>query len=237
MAQQTPIFVALPTSNTGAGTLLPSLFPNIDKVLLLAIGWHAFKLAHLFKLDTCIKEKPATSFLDFENGAIIHKEWEPSIKEYPLFISLYSPLVVYFNILQIHVTSSGNLPVIHQVIFGCSKYLCSLYDLYIEYDWTALLNYHFAFHAKHLQEMLRGDYSQWSEIDWALQTRFLIAHAFPHPSKDRTASPCPAADVSKQLCNDFNYHHCTWAKCPHIHKCKGCDSPNHGMSACSSKQT
>src|SRR5882724_9527362 len=74
ISQQTPIFVAPPMNNTGAGMSLPSLFANIDEVLLLAIGQHAFKPVHLFKLDTHIKDKSATSFLDVENGAIIHKE-------------------------------------------------------------------------------------------------------------------------------------------------------------------
>jgi hypothetical protein len=74
-----------------------------------------------------------------------NREREPSVKEYPSWLSLYNPLVYYFSILQIQLSSSGNLPAIPQVILACNGYLRLLYDLYLEYDWTALLNYHFSF--------------------------------------------------------------------------------------------
>jgi hypothetical protein len=169
------------------GTSLPSLFPDIDEATLLAIGRHTFKPGHISKLDTHIKDKVMSTILDFENGTLIHREREPSTKEYPTWLSLYNPLVLYFSILQVHVSSSANIPAIRQVIIGCNDYLRTLYDLYIEYDWTALLNYHFAFHARRLTDMTRGDYSRWGEIDGALQTRFLIGHPRTRAAKDKSS--------------------------------------------------
>jgi hypothetical protein len=234
LGQQT--FVPPPTNNTGAGTSLQSLFPEIEEGTLLAIGRHTIKPGLIYKLDTRLKDKPTATFLDFENGAIVHREREPSVKEYPSFLSLYNPLVLYFSVLQIAVSSSGNLPAIRQVIFSCNEYLRTLYDLYIEYEWTSVLNYHFTFHAKRLTEMARGDYSHWGEIDGALQTKFLIGHPRARLSKERpSSSTSNGADVSKQICNMFNYGKCTRAGCKRIHKCKGCQSADHGQSTCSSK--
>ena len=56
---------------------LPSLFPDIDEARLLAIGRHTFKPGHISKLDDRIKAKVTLTVLDFENGALIHREREP----------------------------------------------------------------------------------------------------------------------------------------------------------------
>ena len=193
--QPSALFVPPSTTNSGAGTSMLSLFPDINEATLLAIVRHTFKPGHISKLDTRIKDKVPLTILDFENGALIHREQEPSTKEYPTWHSLYNPLVLYFSILQVHVSSSNNLPAIWQVIIGCNDYLCTLYGLYIEYDWTALLNYHFAFHARRLMEMAKGDYSRWSEIDGALQTRFLIGHPHICLPRDKSMSSWPPVRV------------------------------------------
>ena len=131
---------------------------------------------------------------------------------YIYLMTLNILLVLYFSILQVHVSSSGNIPAIRQVIIGCNEYLRTLYDLYIEYDWTALLNYHFAFHARRLMEMAKGDYSCWSDIDGALQNHFLIGHPRIR-AKDKPVPSRPTQDISKQTCNDFNFRTCTRVKC------------------------
>jgi hypothetical protein len=89
-APQPHLFMPPPTGNTGASASLPFLFPEIEEGMLLAIAQHAIKPGTLFKLNTCIKEKPSATTLDFENGSLIHREWEPTIKEYSSFVSLYS---------------------------------------------------------------------------------------------------------------------------------------------------
>ena len=109
-----------------------------------------------------------------------------------------------------------------------------LYDLYIEIDWMALLNYHFAFHARCLTKT-EGDYSHWSKIDGALQTQFLIGHPCIHLPRDKSMSSRPPLNITKQLCNDFNYRSCTHMKCPWIHKCKACDNSDHGYASCPNK--
>ncbi|KAF8586874.1 hypothetical protein K439DRAFT_1306482, partial [Ramaria rubella] len=125
-------------------------------------------------LDTRIREKVSTATLDFENGCLVQRDKDPSPKDYPNWGSLYYPLLCYFSILQMQVLSTGNTQACKPFIFGCNEYLHSLYTMYIEYEWTAVLNYHFATHAKHLAEMTYGDYSRWGEIDGNLLNRHLI---------------------------------------------------------------
>ncbi|KAF8592101.1 hypothetical protein K439DRAFT_1325900, partial [Ramaria rubella] len=192
---------------------IQSLFPDIEEAVLLAIGRHTFRPGHIFKLDTRIREKVSTVTLDFENGCLVQRDKDPSPKDYPNWGSLYYPLLCYFSILQ------------------------SLYTMYMEYEWTAVLNYHFATHAKHLAEMTYGDYSRWGEIDGNLLNCHLIGHPRARLYKDKPSAPKVASDISKQTCNDFNYRQCTRLKCACMHKCRTCDSTEHGHSSCPSKKS
>jgi hypothetical protein len=223
--------------NTGAGTSsLQSFFPDIEEAVLLAIGRHTFRPGLLFKLDTRIREKSPATTLDFENGTLVQRDKDPSPKDYSSWASLYHPLLRYFSILQMQVLSTSNSFMGKQFVFGCNEYLQSLYTMYLEYDWTAVLNYHFTVHAKRLTEMTHGDYSHWGEIDGTLVNRYLIGHPRPRAFKDKSNAVKPSVDISKQTCNDFNYRQCTRTKCTRIHKCKTCDSTEHGQSSCLSKK-
>jgi hypothetical protein len=205
--------------NTGAGrSSLQSFFPDIEEAVRLAIGCHTFRPGVLFKLDTRIREKSPATTLDFENGTLVQRDKDPLPKDYPSWASLYYPLLHYFSILQMQVLSAGNSFAGKQFVFGCNKYLQSLYTMYLEYEWMAVLNYHFAVHARHLTEMTHRDYSRWSEIYGTLVNHYLIGHPRTHTSKDKLNTVKPSVDISKQTCNDFNYRQCTRYKCSHIHK-------------------
>ncbi|KAF8578105.1 hypothetical protein K439DRAFT_1298782, partial [Ramaria rubella] len=69
------------------------------------------------------------------------------------------------SILQFFIIASGNVPAIQQVVLGCSEYLRILYYTYTCYEWTAVLQYHFAFHSRRLAKMRDGDYSGWQTMD------------------------------------------------------------------------
>ena len=62
-----------PINNTGhsAYSSIQSLFPNIEELLLLAIGHHALHLSQISKLDTCLCDKQVSSNLAYENGKFV----------------------------------------------------------------------------------------------------------------------------------------------------------------------
>ncbi|KAF8580808.1 hypothetical protein K439DRAFT_1318376, partial [Ramaria rubella] len=149
-------------------------FPHIDSALRLSIARHEFRPGHLFKLDAMIKEKPhPKSFKISDSGEFTQHERDASLKDYPSFCSLFNPLTVYFKILQLFVIASANVPAIHQVVFGCSEYTRILYQIYTQYEWAAVLQYHFLFHNCHLAEMHEGDYSGWQAMDAELASLYL----------------------------------------------------------------
>ena len=67
-----------PVSNTGYD--MYSLFPEIEELLLLAIGYHTLRPGQISKLDTWICDKQVTTNLEYENGVLIHREKPPSSK-------------------------------------------------------------------------------------------------------------------------------------------------------------
>ncbi|KAF8574514.1 hypothetical protein K439DRAFT_1300275, partial [Ramaria rubella] len=135
-------------------------FPHVDPALWLSITKHKFCPGHLFKLDATIKEKlRPKSFEISDSGEFTQHERDASPKYYPSFRSLFDPLTVYFKILQSFVISLANFPAIHQVVFSCSEYTQIFYQLYMQYEWATVLQYHFLFHNHHLAEMREGNFS------------------------------------------------------------------------------
>ncbi|KAF8587742.1 hypothetical protein K439DRAFT_1311555, partial [Ramaria rubella] len=152
-------------------------FPHIDCVLQLSIARHEFRPRHLFKLDAMIKEKPhPKSFKISNSGEFTQHKRDASPKDYPSFRSIFDPLTVYFKILQFFVIASVNVPAIHQVVFGCSEYTRILYQIYTQYEWAAVLHYHFLFHNRRLAEMREGDYSGWRAMDAELASLYLYGN-------------------------------------------------------------
>ncbi|KAF8519218.1 hypothetical protein BU17DRAFT_65996 [Hysterangium stoloniferum] len=91
--------------------------------------------------------QPLKPSYEFQGGIYVQAERAFS-KDFPNFESFYYPLSCYFSILHAHVLSGNHSPVSTNFILGTSSYLALLCSWYLEYDWTALLNYHFAFHSK-----------------------------------------------------------------------------------------
>ncbi|KAF8487717.1 hypothetical protein JB92DRAFT_2597470, partial [Gautieria morchelliformis] len=156
-------------------------FPHVDPALRLAIAKHEFCPGHLYKLDAIIKEKPtAKSFEISDDGAFTQRERDGSPKDYPSFHALFDPLVIYFEILQYFIISSGNVPASLQVNIGCAEYLCILYQVYSRYEWSAVLQYHFMFHSRRLAEMRDRDYSGWRTMDPELASLYLYGSPKPN---------------------------------------------------------
>ena len=231
---QSNTFVLPISLNPASGMSLDCSFPHVNPALWLAIAKHKFCPGHLYKLDAIVKEKPtAKTFEISDNGMFMQHERDASSKDYPSFHMLFDPLVIYFEILQFFIISSGNVAAIHQVNLGCSEYLCILYQIYSRYEWSAVLQYHFMFHNHHLAEMHDGDYSGWQIMDSELASLYLYGNP---KAKSTSYSNTSSSSNAKQICFAFQSAKCA-SPCTHgrIHKCKICSSPYHGRSACTDK--
>ncbi|KAF8583872.1 hypothetical protein K439DRAFT_1347682 [Ramaria rubella] len=203
-------------------------FPHVDAALRLAIARHEFCPGHLFKLDSAIKDKPQTKMFKLSNSSdFTQHERDTSPKDYPSFRALFNPLSTYFEILKFFIISSGNIPAIQQAVLGCSEYLHILYHLYMHYEWTAILQYHFMFHSHRLAEMHDGDDSGWRVMDAELALLYLYGNIKQNSSK-ASSSPTNSTSISKQTGFSFQQGKCP-SPCMHrqSHKCKNCQSANH----------
>ncbi|KAF8576608.1 hypothetical protein K439DRAFT_1622741 [Ramaria rubella] len=141
--------------NPAAGALsLDRSFPHVNTALSLAITRHELRPGHLFKLNSTIKDKPRPkTFKLSESGNFTQHDRDASPKDYPSFRAVFDPLSTYFEILQYFIISARHIPSIQQVVLGSSEYLHILYHLYMCYEWSAVLQYHFMFHNRRLAEM------------------------------------------------------------------------------------
>ncbi|KAF8508887.1 hypothetical protein JB92DRAFT_2832167 [Gautieria morchelliformis] len=140
---QGSVFVPPISLNPASGMSIDRSFPHVESALRLAISKHEFRPSHLYKLDATVKEHPKPKAFEIsDDGEFLQCERDASPKDYPSFRALYDPLVVYFQILQYFVIASSNTTAIHQVVFGCSEYLRILYQIYMRYEWSAVLQYH-----------------------------------------------------------------------------------------------
>ena len=227
-----------PTGNTSMGACsVQSLFPDIEESLLLAIGRHTLRPGQISKLDTRLRDKQVASNLEYDNGVLIHKERLPSSKDFPTFESLHYPLQRYFSILQAQVIASAPPSVLTPFIIGCNDYISLLNTMHLDYDWMAVLNYHFAVHAQRLSDMAQGNYLLWGKIDTECQNRYLVGHTRARTYKDRGSHKNSGDGSKTQTCNDFNFRTCFREKCLRLHKCRSCDSTDHGVSKCPKKSS
>ncbi|KAF8484242.1 hypothetical protein JB92DRAFT_2762345, partial [Gautieria morchelliformis] len=155
-------------------------FPHVEPALQLVIAKHEFRPSHLYKLDATVKECPKPKAFEIsDDGEFLQHERDASPKDYPSFRTLYDPLVVYLEILQYFIIASGNVPASQQVVLGCLEYLCILYQIYMRYEWSAVLQYHFMFHHCCLAEMREGDYAGWHIMDAKLASLHLYGNPKP----------------------------------------------------------
>ncbi|EJF57718.1 hypothetical protein DICSQDRAFT_11976, partial [Dichomitus squalens LYAD-421 SS1] len=139
---------------------LLDLFPSIEGSVLLEIARHEFRPGDLYKLDLRHKDRATRQVLDVSSGVVSVRDQAP--RDYPTFHSLYLPLITFFNVLGGFASMGGD---------AFSQ----------DYQWSAVLAYHFDFHYKRRREMLRGDYSGWATIDTSLQAEHLIGRERARP--------------------------------------------------------
>ena len=111
-----------------------------------------------------------------EDGHVVLHNAFMSTKEYPTMASVLGPLAVYFNILGAFALSSNNASAVYSILEGSTMYTQQMLDLYVLYDWHAILQYYFAFHLRCRQEMHSGIYAGWAGVDKDSWSKYLHSH-------------------------------------------------------------
>ncbi|KIJ45980.1 hypothetical protein M422DRAFT_250404 [Sphaerobolus stellatus SS14] len=78
------------------------------------------------------------------------------------------------SILEIMVIYRGDRAASARFTHSINTYRDDLYMLYLEFDWTAVLEYHFKFHANSIVDMEQGVYGSWGERNTILLNRHLF---------------------------------------------------------------
>ena len=111
----------------------------------------------------------------------------PSALEiYKTLDALLVPLNIYFSILCVHAMAHLGQPPTLPVHFF--RYSSHLVKVAAQYEWPAVLLYHFAFFARRSGEMLHGNYAGWDKIDVDLMEEVLVQHR--KPVTVRRLRPC-----------------------------------------------
>ncbi|KAI0337537.1 hypothetical protein BDW22DRAFT_1363924 [Trametopsis cervina] len=164
---------------------IASLFPHVDEDTLNAILNHELPAAELYKLDTRRIMDSNWHLVDLEDSSVQFRT-VPSAREiYQNMESLLVPLNTYFSILCIHGLSNGQPPILPCYFFRYSSHLVKIAS---QYEWSAVLLYHFAFFARRCNEMLLGRYSGWEKIDVDLMEELLVEHRKPAGVSDLSSS-------------------------------------------------
>ncbi|KAJ8089341.1 hypothetical protein PM082_014589 [Marasmius tenuissimus] len=185
----------------------------------------------------------AVSVPSYDEGSLSTFDSQASSsKDYPSFAALLTPLMLYFRILTQFAVSGGNLDAVAALTYGLFAYIEHLSSLNHRYEWSAVLQYHMAFHGLRRRDMVNGIYDSWGKSEPELMTQFLWGHervkrSSPSTSTSSSAQKAKKGPIEQQMCFAFNKGSCTTSPCPRIHKCSTCNSKDHGASGCSKKDT
>lgn len=231
-----PPFVA---SAPGTSKSLFDQFPFVESGTLLDIARHDFRPMDLHKLDSKLRDKAD----HVEGGLAFLSSRTSSIKDYPSLNSITQPLNTFFSILIAFAATSGKSDVTCVIALGALSYLSHLSSLQQQYEWHAVLRYHMDYHLLRRREMINGDYSGWGQPSILLITEHLLGHQrrfSPLTSSSSSTDRISKARVptEQQTCFSFNLGNCTTLPCPggRLHRCKKCESPDHGERACPKKK-
>jgi len=158
-----------------------ALFHHVEEETLNAIFHHELPAAELYKLDTRRILESQWHLIDLEDSTISFRSVPSAQEIYRSLDSLLVPLNTYFSILSVHGLAEGQPITLPYYFFRYSSHLVKITS---QYEWSAVLLYHFAFFARRCNEMLSGDYSGWAKIDVDLMEEMLIQHRkSPEPIK------------------------------------------------------
>ncbi|KAH8105820.1 hypothetical protein BXZ70DRAFT_395387 [Cristinia sonorae] len=172
-----------PISPTSSAVLVPlpwadhddcnRSWAHVDPETVDAILRHDLPAAELYKLDTRRILESQWHIIDLQDSTVSFRSVPSAGEIYQTLDSLLIPLNIYFSILSVHALSAGQ-PIFLPTYFF--QYINHLVKISSQYQWDAVLLYHFAFFARRCSEMLGGDYKGWARIDIDLMEELLIQH-------------------------------------------------------------
>ncbi|PSR72917.1 hypothetical protein PHLCEN_2v11220 [Hermanssonia centrifuga] len=156
---------------------ISAIYQHIDEDTLNAILNHELPAAELYKLDTRRILEAQWHLIDLEDSTVSFRCVPSALEIYQTLDSLLVPLNTYFSILCIHGLSNGQ-----PVTLPCHffRYSSHLIKIAAQYEWQAVLLYHFAFFARRCCEMSQGSYAGWEKIDVDLMEELLVQHRKQH---------------------------------------------------------
>ncbi len=152
---------------------LASLFPHVDQDVIASIVHHELPGAEIYKLDSRRILESTWNLVEVnmdESTMSLHSA--PSTTDtFPTLDSLLVPLNAYFSILCVHGLSHGQSPLLPYHLF---RYSSHLVKIAAQYEWAAVLSYHFASFSRRCKEMRKGDCSGWGRVDMDLMEELLV---------------------------------------------------------------
>ncbi|KAF5347701.1 hypothetical protein D9757_013500 [Collybiopsis confluens] len=146
-------------------------FPLVEASTLLEVARHELRPMDLRKLDSKLRDKA-----DDEGSLGSFVPRASSSKDYPSLTTVISPLTLYFRILTQSASSGGKVDIVADLTSGLFAYIDHLHFLNSRYDWSAVLQYHMAFHGLRRRDMINGVYDGWAKVDQELWTLHLWSH-------------------------------------------------------------
>lgn len=183
----TPVSVfTYPSTQPDETPDLHKLFHHVDETTLHDILNHELPAAELYKLDTRRILESQWHIVDLEDSSVSFRCMLSAREIYQTIDSLLVPLNTYFSILSVHGLSNGLSPTLPYYFFRYSSHLIKISQ---QYEWPAVLLYHFAFFARRSSEMVQGEYSGWEKIDVDLMEELLVQHRKQPEVRPHSFSP------------------------------------------------
>ncbi|THV03759.1 hypothetical protein K435DRAFT_609279, partial [Dendrothele bispora CBS 962.96] len=142
-------------------------FPSIPQGTLLDIARNEFLPVDLRKLNSHLRDITDETSGRTPTGSSL-------TKDYPTFASLHRPLCTYFAVLTSFAAGTSDGATVAAISRSAFEYCNLLHSYAQEYDWSAVVRYHMAFHDIQRREMINGNYTGWGKPDLVLMGLHLV---------------------------------------------------------------
>ncbi|KAJ7808444.1 hypothetical protein B0H14DRAFT_2380583, partial [Mycena olivaceomarginata] len=189
--------------------------PHVKSACITSVITYDLPALDLYKLDKRVKD-PTPQLLVDASGTMAMGSTKLWI--YKTLNLVTFPLHVYFAILGTHLRT-----VAPSVYFW--HYITHIESFALEYEWSAVFEYHTLFFDLRQEDMLSGLYSNWGLPD----PNLLCIHVYPFKKAVQVAKPPstkrPATSAGGEACRNFNAGKCDTPcayKHPHICSAPSC---------------
>ncbi|KAL7282426.1 hypothetical protein PYCCODRAFT_1433653 [Trametes coccinea BRFM310] len=159
---------------------IASLFPHVDLDVIASVVRHELPAIEVYKLDSRRILESTWNIVEvsMDDSTVSLCAAPLAIETYPSLDSLLVPLNAYFSILSVDGLSNGQSALLPCHFF---RYSSHLVKIAAQYEWHAVLSYHFAFFARRLKEMRKGDFAGWGRVEMDLMEECLVPHQKKRP--------------------------------------------------------